>query len=336
MHEETLDPLQADAAPPGPDSRSRRRVDSGGYDVIGNVRGSVDRLLKMLRRLGYEPTADLTWHHPGGRTAVFTGGIATAHGNTTSCTPLVRSMVDAGTALCVLGAGEFDAIAAAHAPRRVLVPANAPTAAATATTHDDRTEMGDEGFIDWLRTLPLWLDLPDLRVVHACWSDFDIDSLRDVLGNNCLADDDAVVAASTPGSAASVAIRILLHGHQLALPDHAHWCSADGTVHRTAAFRWWSTGPLTLRDRAIVPAGITDRNGEPHCGFDDTPITEAVPMLFGGSPVIVADEPVLAAASPPTPQVLFLEAHTGHPAQLVAYRSNGEQLLTVDHLVVVP
>jgi diadenosine tetraphosphatase ApaH/serine/threonine PP2A family protein phosphatase len=23
--------------------------------------------------------------------------------------------------------------------------------------------------IDWFLTLPLWLDLPELQVVHACW-----------------------------------------------------------------------------------------------------------------------------------------------------------------------
>ena len=25
------------------------------------------------------------------------------------------------------------------------------------------------GIIDWFLTLPLWLDLPDVQVVHACW-----------------------------------------------------------------------------------------------------------------------------------------------------------------------
>ena len=341
MHEVTLEPLQGEAAAPGHCAAPVRRVSPGGYDVIGNVRGSSERLLKMLRHLGYEPSADLIWHHPGGRTAVFTGGIATPHGNTTPCTSLVRSMVDAGTALCVLGAGEFDAIAAAHAPRRVLVPATSPA------PHDERRVLGDGGLgergglgdgglIAWLRTLALWLDLPELRVVHACWSDFDIDSLRDLLGSNCLADDDAVVTASTPGSAANLAIRILLRGHEITLPDHAHWCSADGTMHRTASFRWWSTGPLTLRDRAIALPGITDCNGEPHRGFDDSAITEAVPVLFGGPPVIVADAPLHGATPPTTTEVLFLDTHASHPAQLVAYRSSGEQHITLDHLVVVP
>ncbi len=29
-----------------------------------------------------------------------------------------------------------------------------------------------ESVIEWFKTLPLWLDLDDLRIVHACW-DFD-------------------------------------------------------------------------------------------------------------------------------------------------------------------
>jgi hypothetical protein len=33
---------------------------------------------------------------------------------------------------------------------------------------DDKPALHAE-IIDWFLTLPLWLDLPELRVVHACW-----------------------------------------------------------------------------------------------------------------------------------------------------------------------
>ena len=32
--------------------------------------------------------------------------------------------------------------------------------------------------VDWFLTLPLWLDFPDLRVVHACWDQPLVDALR--------------------------------------------------------------------------------------------------------------------------------------------------------------
>jgi hypothetical protein len=53
---------------------------------------------------------------------------------------LVRRMVEAGTARCVMGNHEFNAIAWATS---------------------------DPEHPDWFKTLPLWLDLGGIRVVHA-------------------------------------------------------------------------------------------------------------------------------------------------------------------------
>ncbi|MCB1000335.1 MAG: hypothetical protein R2713_17085 [Ilumatobacteraceae bacterium] len=184
-----------------------------GYDVIAAThdRAALERLLV---RLGYEPIADqrgVTWWHPGGRTAVFLGGVVAGGGAPTGTAELIRSMVDAGAATIVLGPAEFAAIAAAHRRRdRVLVAAGAPGVGDSAAWERSTRDHRRDELAAWLRTVPLWLDLPGLRVVHARWNDFDIAALRVVLDGNCLADDGVVTAACTPGSWASTAVRTLL------------------------------------------------------------------------------------------------------------------------------
>lgn len=273
-----------------------------GYDVIAATHDQA-ALERLLVRLRYEPIADhtgVTWWHPGGRTAVFVGGVVAGGGAPTGTADLIRSMVDAGAATIVLGPAEFAAITAAHRRHdRVLVPAGAPgsspdgrspdgrspdvrdhpTQAHAGREHGARDRRRDE-LAAWLRTVPLWLDLPGLRVVHARWNDFDIAALRVVLDGNCLTDDGVVTAACTPGSWASTAIRTLL--------------------------------------------GLADAHGRP--GDDDPPSL--------GAPVIVAEHTAATAAGRRGGHRQVFALRDGVPRSVaVGYRWSGERQLDARHLV---
>jgi hypothetical protein len=50
--------------------------------------------------------------------------------------------------------------------------------------------------IEWFRTLPLWLDLGGLRVVHACWHEESMDVLRPLLGADQTLTDEAILRGS--------------------------------------------------------------------------------------------------------------------------------------------
>ena len=89
---------------------------------------------------------------------------------------LVRAMVEAGSAQIVLGNHEFNAVAYATVD---------PVRLDYCRPHSEKNSGQHEAFlsdvpfgsplhrsiIDWFMTIPLWLDLDGLRVVHACWSD---------------------------------------------------------------------------------------------------------------------------------------------------------------------
>ena len=75
------------------------RVDSNGFDIVGDLHGAVPQLLELLNKLGY--AADLT--PPQGRKLVFVGDLADRGSDNVGALRLVSAAVRAGHALLVLG-----------------------------------------------------------------------------------------------------------------------------------------------------------------------------------------------------------------------------------------
>ena len=67
------------------------------YDVIGDVHGQYDKLVALLRTLGYRETMR-AWRHPD-RTAVFVGDFIDRGPKQVETLKLVRGMVDTGAAM---------------------------------------------------------------------------------------------------------------------------------------------------------------------------------------------------------------------------------------------
>ena len=82
-----------------------RRTEPGPFDIIGDIHGCADELTALLERLSYGPRSDEdpTWHHPGGRKAVFLGDLTDRGPGSVAVLRRVWPMVQAGTALYVPG-----------------------------------------------------------------------------------------------------------------------------------------------------------------------------------------------------------------------------------------
>jgi polynucleotide kinase-phosphatase len=88
-----------------------RRDDRGPFDLIGDVHGCFGELCELLRQLGYEVSVqadtaggvDYVVRPPDGRKAVFVGDLVDRGPNSPDVLRLVMGMVEAGTALCVVG-----------------------------------------------------------------------------------------------------------------------------------------------------------------------------------------------------------------------------------------
>jgi len=100
-----------------------RRSDHGPFDIIGDVCGCHGELFTLLDRLGYQrPDGEHAGalQHPDGRRALFLGDLVDRGPGVTEVLDVAMSMVEAGSALCILGNHE-NKLGRALAGRNVTV-----------------------------------------------------------------------------------------------------------------------------------------------------------------------------------------------------------------------
>lgn len=306
-----------------------------GYDVIGDVHGHADKLIGLLRQMGYEQRSG-AWRHSE-RTAVFVGDLIDRGPQQRESIDIPRAMVDAGAAHMVLGNHEFNAIAYGQW---------------NAGRHDYcRSHLGESGkkhldqheaFIDqigldtpahrdaiaWFRTLPLWLDLDRLRVVHACWNDAAIDHLEPLLNETGGITDELIADGSTRGHLTHDAIETIVKGPEIDLGRRAY-LDKGGHRRNSARRRWWDESARTLRGIAQIPPGTTDPSGSPFPPLPETPIAGAREHAYtGGVPVIVGHYWETGTPTILGPNAACVDYSAGKGGPLVAYQWNGETELT--------
>ena len=96
-----------------------RRDDPGPFDIIGDIHGCAEELVALLAQLGYN-TSRTPIHHPDGRRALFLGDLVDRGPASDRVLEIVMEMVDAGSALCILGNHE-NKLSRALAGRKVTV-----------------------------------------------------------------------------------------------------------------------------------------------------------------------------------------------------------------------
>jgi protein phosphatase len=81
---------------------NNKKEETGPLDIIGDVHGCYDELIKLLADLGYADNGE-TWVHPDGRKAVFAGDLVDRGPKTPEVLKLVMGMTATGNAYCVPG-----------------------------------------------------------------------------------------------------------------------------------------------------------------------------------------------------------------------------------------
>lgn len=153
------------------------------YDIIGDVHGHADQLKNLLQKLGYLPK-DGYYFHPT-RKAVFVGDFINRGPKIRETLNLVRKMVENGFAHAILGNHEMYAILyylrdteGKYYKKRIpkyQLQIN--------QTLDEFAPYKDEfkSHLKWLRTLPMFLDFGDIRIIHACWDDENIQLIKETV-----------------------------------------------------------------------------------------------------------------------------------------------------------
>jgi hypothetical protein len=313
-----------------------------GYDIIGDIHGCAAHLEALLSDLGYRPDGPGgAFRHPQ-RQAIFVGDLIDRGPEQLRVLATVKAMVDAGSAQIVMGNHEFNAVAyATEYPAgsgHYLRPHNEKNNHQHQSFLEQVTGAERTTYIEWFKTLPLWLDLGDLRVIHACWHEDSIAVATRELGSNRFSSEDDVVRASTKDDALYAAIEVLLKGPEISLVDHGQpaYMDKDGHVRTNARVRWWNGEATTLGEIAEISSTFTTEAGEPYPDLPSVEVTPenrsyvytgSVPVFYGhywrqGQPQQSRDWNALSAC------VDFSAVKKG---TLMAYRWSGESRVQPEH-----
>lgn len=307
------------------------------YDIIGDIHGQADKLLDLLAQLGYRQR-DGAYRHPE-RQAIFVGDFIDRGPRQLASVMTVRRMVDAGSALAIMGNHEFNAIAW-HTrdpdlsgeflrPRSGNVGKKNREQHAAFLAEVEANPALHEEVIDWFLTLPLWLDLPELRVVHACWHDGYMQELQGQLTPNQQMTRKLMVSASREGSMEFRTVEGLTKGLEIALPDEHMFHDKDNHPRYNARIRWWDTQATTYRDLAWMPDKLRERLPDTPVPLDAlSPYDNAKPVFFGH--YWMTGQPVLQS-----PNIACVDYSAAKAGPLVAYRWEGGGPLSADHFVWV-
>jgi hypothetical protein len=315
------------------------------YDIIGDVHGQADKLEALLRTLGYRDRAG-AWRHQE-RQAIFVGDFLDRGPAQVRSIDIVRRMVDAGTALAVMGNHELNAIAW-HIPdsrhpgdflrshfSTKWGDKNRTQHAAFLAEVEDKPALHAE-IIDWCLTLPLWLELPDLLVVHACWHAPFMAWLSPQLHEKRYLTRELMVAATdedeaeedTEAPSIFKAVECLTKGIEIPLPDGHQFRDKDGHLRRRVRVRWWDERATTYRSAAMLPptecATLPDLPIPRHARIPQT----NKPVFFGH--YWLTGHPVLQTA-----RHVCVDYSAGAGGPLVAYRFDGQPDLSAHRLVWV-
>jgi hypothetical protein len=303
-----------------------------GYDFIGDIHGQAGKLEALLRKLGYVQQAG-DWIPPQGRQAVFLGDLIDRGPEQVKVVNIVRSMIDAGHALSVMGNHEFNAIG--YMTRRVDDPAeflrrHSQKNNAQHAEFLQQVVLGSDlhlELVEWFKTLPPMLDLGSARVVHAWWHQPYVDVASQHLVSGMPMDEDFLRAAYTKGSAEYVAMEGLTKGLEIRLPPGYSFFDHGGTERFDVRTKWWQEAARSYRDVAIVGSNQEHRMPEIDIveGYLGTPVM--------GSPVFIGHYWMEGTPHLLSPKVACLDWSAAKAGPLVAYRWDGEQELDASRFV---
>ena len=304
------------------------------YDIIGDIHGCHDTLISLLEALGYQQQSG-RYQHPS-RKVIFVGDFIDRGPMQLETVQTVRAMVDAKQAYAVMGNHEFNAIA-------YITPDH--TYGGYLRAHNSRNERNHRAFLDamaqhpeqyddvinWFKTLPLWLDLGDLRIVHACWDQSGIDRIREEYSYDGLLTDELFIASNDPKQWEFHVVENLLKGKTIKLLKNHTFTDPNGITRDNMRIRWWDTTATTYKSAFMGMASAIEH-------IEDTVIdTEhfitykaaEVPLIIGH--YWMQGEPKLLASNIACVDYSIAKRN----GKLCAYRWDGESTLDAEKFVYV-
>lgn len=303
------------------------------YDIIGDIHGYAFLLKKLLTTMGYTNRKGI-FRHPE-RKAVFVGDFTNRGPEIIETLSIIRMMVDAGTGYAILGNHEINNILY-HLRNQLKEPLLSDKgirfASVRQTIQQFKNVPADwKDYRRWLRTLPLYLEMDGIRIVHAYWSDSNIQILKDSLKPGKISKTIFRNLVEEPGSQLSQAILQTTRGIHLLMPPDMKILDHRQRNHRFFRIRWWeSPDGKTFNNWAFeskfhlpgytIPPELYPR-------FEVYP-ENGPPVFFGHycrgkGPYVIKEN------------ICCVDSCVSSRRILAAYRWNGEALLSSENMVFV-
>lgn len=302
------------------------------FDIIGDIHGYAEKLRQLVDRLGYRESLG-AYKHPEGRVAVFVGDLMDRGPEQIETMKIVRKMVDAGSALCIMGNHELNAIGFATPDEKSPGQFLRKHTENNIHHHAEFLEQVKEGsgnhkdWVSWFKTLPLFLDLEDLRVVHAWWHQPYVDYVKKELPDGLAGADAFIQSAFDKTHIAYESLEGITKGLEIDLPAGVNFTDAGGTVRERSRVKWWNADASTYGQALMLPGREDDDNLQ---GLlpDTLPLglTDDVPVFIGhywltGKPTALA------------PRIACLDYSAAKNGPLVAYRWDGNPDIAAENFV---
>lgn len=303
------------------------------YDLIGDIHGHADALESLLLQLNYQPDGP-GYRHPKGRNVIFLGDYIDRGPKIRRTLEIVRAMVDSGQALALMGNHEFNALTF-HTPdgkggwlrphTEEKLHQHAATLEQLAAPHPTEWRQ----WMDWFRTLPLFLELPGLRAVHAAWDADAIELIRHLgpLNEELLRQ---IAPKNTPLGRAR---NLLLCGRELRLPKGHFFTDKSGFQRHDIRLRWWEN-PYGKTYRQMV---FPDSDTVPELPIPEKRMADLSEYPTGAPPVFMGHYwlPANAPCQPVARNIACLDYSVAKGGRLTAYRWDGEGSLDTGKFVSV-
>lgn len=315
-----------------------------GLDIVADVHGHAHKLEELLRKMQYEKRGDV-WSHPE-RTLISLGDLIDRGPNIPDTVNIVRPMVEAGAAEMIMGNHEHDAIgfnvpavsghdfARPHSIDNILGHVETLKQYKHMYGHDCEKRLQDD--LDWFIQRPLYLDLPELRIAHACWNPHYIQTIATNFPAGHLQKEDLAVFDADKNAPVAAAVLRTFRGNEFDLTTidkDLFFHDANGVRRTRARLKWWQESQDdTTRLGDIVfdaPPSVCDQHYDWEMFRNDLPQDDDPrPVIFGhywmkGQPHILG------------PRHACIDFSIAKGGVLTAYRFDGEKELRNDKLVWV-
>ena len=301
------------------------------YDIIGDVHGYATLLKKLLLQIGYTKTEN-GYAHPS-RKAVFVGDFVNRGPEIRKTIRIIRKMVENGSAFAVIGNHEINAITYYLKDKdgSPLIKSPGKNFLSLYKTINQFSAYSEEwkNHRDWIRELPLFLDLGEIRIVHACWSESAIELIKKAETEGVSRKSIFRKVYKKPKSALSKSVLTLTKGIDFKMPGDLKIINNKGVSPRTFRMRWWEEPlgktfeEMSFESKFELPQYEIPKQIIPQ----DEPYPNDAPIVFFGHYCRHAGPHVIKS------NLCCVDSCIAGTKILTAYQWHGEKVLDPNNLI---